>query len=210
MSEDADNPTASLRDLPSVDRVLAEPALETALARFRRDLVVDAVRDGLARAREAAGGGGSVPSSDAVARAVASGLEDRASAWPTPVINATGVILHTNLGRAPLSEASLRAAAAGAEGYADLEMELEGGRRGSRHAAVAGLLRQLTGAEAAIAVNNNAGAMLLGLAAVASGREVVVSRGEASEIGGCFRIFGSTSGSKSRPVQSRPLTRRCA
>ncbi len=188
MSEAADNPTASLRDLPSVDRVLAEPALATALARFRRDLVVDAVRDGLARAREAAGGGGSVPSSDTVARAVASGLEDRASAWPTPVINATGVILHTNLGRAPLSEASLRAAAAGAEGYADLEMELEGGRRGSRHAAVAGLLRQLTGAEAAIAVNNNAGAMLLGLAAVASGREVVVSRGEASEIGGGFRI----------------------
>ncbi len=188
MSEAADNPTASLRDLPSVDRVLAEPALAAVLERYRRDFVVDAVRDDLARAREAVGAGGSVPSSAGVARAVAARLEERASAWPTPVINATGVILHTNLGRAPLSEASVRAAAAGAEGYADLEMELEGGRRGSRHAAVAGLLRQLTGAEAGIVVNNNAGAMLLGLAAVASGKEVVVSRGEASEIGGGFRI----------------------
>ena len=188
MAEAADNPSASLRDLPSVDRVLAEPALSASLERYRRDLAVDAVRDEIARAREAVGGGGRVPSSAVLARAVAARLEERASAWPTPVINATGVILHTNLGRAPLSEASVRAAAAGAEGYADLEMELEGGRRGSRHAAVAGLLRQLTGAEAGIVVNNNAGAMLLGLAAVASGKEVVVSRGEASEIGGGFRI----------------------
>lgn len=208
MPEAADNPMASLRDLPSVDRVIAEPALEAALARFRRDLVVDAVRAELARARTAAAGGAAAPDAAAIAEAVAAaGVEEWASAWPTPVINATGVILHTNLGRAPLSEASVRAAAAGAEGYADLEMDLESGGRGSRHAAVAGLLRQLTGAEAAIAVNNNAGAILLGLAAVAAGREVVVSRGEASEIGGGFRIPDVLAQSGARLVEVGTVNR---
>ena len=207
MSQAADNPAASLRALPSVDRVLAEPALAAALERYRRDLVVDAVRDDLATAREAAAGGGSVPSSDGVARAVAARLEERAGAWPTPVINATGVILHTNLGRAPLSEAASRAVAASAEGYADLEMDLESGGRGSRHAAIADRLRQLIGAEAGITLNNNAGAMLLGLAAVASGREVVVSRGEASEIGGGFRIPDVLAQSGARLVEVGTVNR---
>ncbi|MEX2431086.1 MAG: L-seryl-tRNA(Sec) selenium transferase, partial [Dehalococcoidia bacterium] len=121
---------------------------------------------------------------EAVARAALGTVEMR----PTPVINATGVVLHTNLGRAPLSEAAARAAMTASAGYSSLEMDLAEGKRGLRHTAVATLLERLAGAEAAIAVNNNAGAMLLGLAAMAAGKQVIVSRGEASEIGGGFRI----------------------
>ncbi len=105
------------------------------------------------------------------------------------VLNATGVIVHTNLGRAPLASAAREAVAAASEGYSNLELDLESGRRGSRHAHVEGLLRELTGAEAAIAVNNCAGAALLAVAALAGpGREVVVSRGQLIEIGGAFRV----------------------
>ena len=123
-----------------------------------------------------------------MAQDVAKATQQSEADWPVHVLNATGVILHTNLGRAPLSRESIRAAAAASEGYSTLELDLEDGKRGSRYGAVARLLRRLTGAEDAVAVNNNAGAMLLGLAAVAAGREVIVSRGEASEIGGGFRI----------------------
>ena len=104
------------------------------------------------------------------------------------MINATGVIIHTNLGRAPLSQAAMRAAQAAAVGYSDLEIDLDTGRRGSRQAHLQSLLCRITGAEAALAVNNNASALLLGLSALAAGREVVVARGEAVEIGGGFRI----------------------
>ena len=188
MTSASDNGNNAVRHLPSVDRVLAEPALAGMLAAYKRDIVVDAVRDQLSLARASALAGGEAPSSEAVADAVVNASGDAWAPWPTPVINATGVILHTNLGRAPMSAAAVAAAAAAGEGYSDLELELEGGRRGSRHTAVAALLHQLTGAEAAIAVNNNAGAMLLGLAAIAAGKEVIVSRGEAVEIGGGFRI----------------------
>ena len=179
---------AAFREIPSVDRVLAEPALAELLTGYRRDIVVDAVRDRIKDARAAVAGGASAPTASAVAAAVVESTRSDWGEWPTSVINATGVILHTNLGRAPLSEESLRAVTSAATDYSDLEIELADGKRGSRHAAVAKLLRQLTRAEDAIAVNNNAGAMLLGLAAVAAGKEVIVSRGEASEIGGGFRI----------------------
>ena len=180
---------ANLRNLPSVSDVLAQPPVAAMLAAGHpHSIVTRAVRERLAEARAAAARGVSPPSAGDVARAVADAAERGAADWPAPVINATGVILHTNLGRAPLSAESVRAAASAAEGYSDLELDLADGRRGDRHAAVARTLRQLTGAEDAVAVNNNAGAMLLGLAAVAAGREVVVSRGEASEIGGGFRI----------------------
>ena len=105
------------------------------------------------------------------------------------VLNATGVIVHTNLGRAPLAAAAREAVARAAEGYANLELDLETGARGSRHAHVEALLRELTGAEAGFAVNNGAGAALLAVAALAGpGREVIVSRGQLVEIGGGFRV----------------------
>ncbi len=177
------------RDLPAVSDVLAHPAIAALLAEgYRQDVVTNAVRERIAAAREAIAGGALPPTAEDVAHAVADAAKQDEADWPAPVLNATGVILHTNLGRAPLSAESIRAAAAASEGYSTLELDLRDGRRGSRHAAIARLLRQLTSAQDAIAVNNNAGAVMLGLAAVAAGREVIVSRGEASEIGGGFRI----------------------
>ena len=105
-----------------------------------------------------------------------------------PVINGTGVVLHTNVGRAPISRAAAAAAAEIAAGYSNLELDLSSGRRGDRFALVAPLLTRLTGAEAALVVNNNAAAVLLALAALAAGRQVVVSRGQQVEIGGAFRM----------------------
>ena len=153
-----------------------------------RDAVVDLVRSEVAQSREAVKGGERPPSLEDLVEAI----EDRAaSEWqsrPVPVINATGVILHTNLGRAPLSEEAIRAVRRAAESYSDLELDLETGRRGGRQSHLSRLVCRLTGAEAAMAVNNNASAVMLGLAAVAAGRQVIVSRGEAVEIGGGFRI----------------------
>ena len=176
------------RGLPSVDKVLACPPVGELLARYTRELVVEAVREELEATRRTIAEGGPAPTANEVAEAVASRQLRRWSPWPVMVINATGVLLHTNLGRAPLSTESIAAVAEAARGYSNLEMDMDDGRRGSRHDAVSALVQELTGAEAALVVNNNAGAMLLGLAAVASGREVVVSRGEAAEIGGGFRI----------------------
>ncbi len=188
MTTSSENRHAALRNLPSVDRVLAEPALASMLTEVKRDIVVDAVREELSIARDAVIGGGYVPTPEAIAQTVVMAGTSTWGTWPTPVVNATGVILHTNLGRAPMSAAATQAAAAAGEGYSDLELDLGKGTRGSRHTAVSALIHQLTGADAAITVNNNAGAMLLGLAAIAAGKEVIVSRGEASEIGGGFRI----------------------
>ena len=104
------------------------------------------------------------------------------------VLNATGVVIHTNLGRAPLSQAALDAARQASEGYANLEYDLEAGERGSRHALVSDLLKRLTGAEDALVANNNAAAVLLILSALGQGREAILSRGQLVEIGGGFRI----------------------
>ena len=179
--------TQKLRDLPSVDRVLMDDRVQALAERFTRDAVVELVRDALGRARASVGAGGEVPDTAALAQAV---LEASVqwSAWPTPVINATGVVLHTNLGRAPLSDDAIASARAVAGNYTDLEYDLAVGRRGSRQAAIAGLVCQVTGADAALVVNNNASAMLLGLMEFATGKQVIVSRGEAVEIGGGFRI----------------------
>ncbi|HEV3390811.1 MAG TPA: L-seryl-tRNA(Sec) selenium transferase, partial [Solirubrobacteraceae bacterium] len=118
------------------------------------------------------------------------------------VINATGVIVHTNLGRAPLPDAAREAVARAAEGYSNLELDLDSGERGSRHAHVEGLLRELTGAEAAIVVNNGAGAVLLAAAALAGpGRGIVVARGQLVEIGGGFRIPDVIAQSGARLVE---------
>ena len=193
---------AAFRNLPAVSDVLAQPAIAALLADgYRQDILTSAVRERIAEARAAVADGAAPPTAEEVACDVTETAQRGEADWPTPVLNATGVILHTNLGRAPLSTESIRAAAAASEGYSTLELDLDDGKRGSRHAAVARLLRQLTGAEDAVAVNNNAGAVLLGLAAVAAGREVIVSRGEASEIGGGFRIPDVLAQSGARLVE---------
>src|SRR2546423_4146167 len=164
------------RDLPSVDE----------LTRGVDDpLAVDAARRVLARARETIAAGGSAGDLTASLRAELHALR---APRLRRVVNATGVIVHTNLGRAPLAPEALERVVEAARGYSNLEYDLADGRRGSRQEHVADALRRLTGAEAALVVNNNAAAVLLALAALAEGREVVVSRGELVEIGDGFRI----------------------
>jgi L-seryl-tRNA(Ser) seleniumtransferase len=178
-----------LRDLPSVDE----------LARDCDDpLAVDAARSVLARAREEIRAGAD-PGDLSIL------LREELAAVRRPVLrrvlNATGVLVHTNLGRAPLAAAALERVTAVARGYSNLEYDLGDGLRGSRQDHVAAILRRLTGAEAAIVVNNNAGAMLLALAALAEGREVIVSRGELIEIGDGFRIPDVLTRSGARLVE---------
>ena len=129
-----------------------------------------------------------MPSNDAIAGEVVARARNAWSNWPVRLINATGVVIHTNLGRAPLSRAAISAAVEAAAGYSDLEFDLESGKRGSRQAKIGQLLSDVSGGEAGIAVNNNASAVLLVLSALAAGDEVIISRGEAVEIGGGFRV----------------------
>lgn len=175
-----------LRALPSVDAVLGLPELAAALAAHPRPRVVEAVRVSLAaaRARLQASGEGRPFNVAEVHRALAALARPRLR----PVLNATGVVLHTNLGRAPLAREACAQVAAVAQGYCNLEFDLEEGERGSRFAPVVESLCRLTGAEDALVVNNCAAATLLVLTALAEQREVVVSRGELVEIGGGFRI----------------------
>src|SRR5581483_10687006 len=173
----------SLRDLPSVDR------LAGMLAGGPHPLAVEAARATIEAARAGAlAGDGAVPTLAELRAAAERRLRRLREGSLRPVINATGVVLHTNLGRAPLGEGAVAQVLAVAAGYSNLELDLESGERGSRQAHVEALIRDLTGAEAALAVNNNAAAVLLALAALAAGREVLVSRGELIEIGGSFRI----------------------
>ena len=176
------------RDLPSVDRVMASDGMAALTETYPRDWVVDLVRRELDRARQQIRDGGKAPSAGDVADGVGGELRSINEVAPRQVINATGVIVHTNLGRAPLSQSAIDAMTQAARGYTDLEMDLSTGRRGSRQAHLQSLLQQVTGAEAALAVNNNASGLLLGLSALSVGKEVIVSRGEAVEIGGGFRI----------------------
>lgn len=169
------------RGLPSVARLTEELSVSA----LPHAVLVHAARDELARAREGLARGETVS-----LQRLRAGVLSRASTlagWPRRVINATGVVLHTNLGRAPLSRSAVTAAAESAA-YSDLEMDLSTGRRGHRDTHVAALLTAVTGAEAATVVNNNAGALVLVLSALAAGSEVVVSRGQSVEIGGRFRI----------------------
>ncbi len=178
-----------LRDLPSVDE----------LARESGDrLAVGAARAVIARARETIRRGADPGDLTAL-------LRDELAAARRPalrrVLNATGVIVHTNLGRAPLAAAALERVTEATRGYSNLEYDLGEGQRGSRQDHVASILRRLTGAEAAIVVNNNAGALLLALAALAEGRDVIVSRGELIEIGDGFRIPDVLARSGARLVE---------
>jgi L-seryl-tRNA(Ser) seleniumtransferase len=170
--------------LPSVDALLADPRLQNNGA---RELVTQITRETLDEARAAIALGDTAPESAALVVEIARRVEAALASPLRPLINATGVILHTNLGRAPLADEAI-AAMAEVAAYSDLEYDITSGKRGSRHGILEPLLCRLTGAEAAMAVNNNASAVLLALSALAAGREVVISRGQLVEIGGGFRI----------------------
>jgi L-seryl-tRNA(Ser) seleniumtransferase len=185
------------RQLPSIDALLAGPGVAPLLETHPRALVVKAARAAVDAARATGGAPPAAGWDEAVRTAV------RRLAEPSlaPVINATGVVLHTNLGRAPLATPAIAAVTRVAQGYAALEYDLGRGTRGSRHAHCRDLLVELTGAADALVVNNAAGALLLALSALARGCEVVVSRGELIEIGGSFRIPDIMARSGARLVE---------
>lgn len=180
--------------LPGVDEMLRAPELEEGLRKYPRAVVVEAARTVLADLREAISRldedklAGREFSLKKIAPVVISVAAATGSSHLVSVINATGVVLHTNLGRAILAKESAQAAFDIATNYSNLEFDLDQGRRGSRHEHVRTLLKTLTGAESSAVVNNNAAAVLLALKALAAGREVIISRGELIEIGGSFRI----------------------
>jgi L-seryl-tRNA(Ser) seleniumtransferase len=179
-------PVAGLtpRELPSVDRLLQDPAL----AELPHELAVQAAREVLDAARHGLQDGGWPHTLEELPHLVAQRVEQATTLPLRAVINATGVVIHTNLGRAPLSAAALQAARSAADGYSNLEYDLERGERGSRHALVSDLLRRLSGAEDALVTNNNAAAVLLILSALAQSKQAIISRAQLIEIGGGFRI----------------------
>jgi L-seryl-tRNA(Ser) seleniumtransferase len=201
------------RVIPSIDQLLQRTALREAVTRHGHESVSDAARQAAAELRARVATGSAAP---ADAEAAFAWLEARALALAggrtraslRRVINATGIIVHTNLGRAPLSDRAFDNARL-ALGYSNLEYDLERGARGHRHVHAERLLTDLTGAEAAIVVNNTAAAALLTLAALAAGREVIVSRGELVEIGGGFRVPDvlAQSGAQLREVGTTNRTR---
>ena len=171
------------RALPSIDRLLQLPGVEALGAVHPRALVVRGAREAVAAVRNAG-----VEAPRDWAALVAAHVTRLATPTLRACINATGVVLHTNLGRAPLAPAAIAAMTAAASGYSSLEYDVDSGRRGSRHLHCAALLTELTGAQDAIVVNNAASALVLALAAAAAGGEAIVARGELIEIGGGFRI----------------------
>jgi L-seryl-tRNA(Ser) seleniumtransferase len=195
-----ENPaTSSLRSLPSVDQVMRSAAMAEAAARFGRAMTVGAVRRAIAAARAARE---TLRDPDHFARRAISLLESDAKPKLRVVFNLTGTVLHTNLGRALLAEAAVAAAQAAMHNAVALEFDLDGGRRGERDTLVRALLCELTGAEDATIVNNNAAAVLLALNTLSRSREAIVSRGELIEIGGAFRMpeIMARAGAKLREV----------
>ncbi|HWQ04724.1 MAG TPA: L-seryl-tRNA(Sec) selenium transferase [Longilinea sp.] len=179
---------SDFRALPSVDQLLQSELIPTWIDRFGRPLVVDALREALALARAGIQTGQPLPSNEILLENARHLLETWLTPSLRPVINASGVVLHTNLGRAPLSRASLDAIQQTASTYSTLEYDLAHGSRGSRNIHAEALLKRLTGADAALVVNNNAAAVLLALTALAKRKRVIISRTQLVEIGGGFRI----------------------
>ena len=190
-----------LRKLPSVDQLLQHTEVANWTQLYGRDVVVDALRGALERLRRDMVGGQPYPGDAELIALARTCLEVIVQPTLRPVINATGVVLHTNLGRAPLSEDVLEAMRSAGQSYSNLEFDLDAGRRGSRYVHAQDLLRRLTGAEDALLVNNNAGAVLLTLSALARGRVVIISRGQLVEIGGGFRIPDVMAQSGTRLVE---------
>jgi len=204
-----DNP---FRALPSVTDVLNAPAVQALAGSQPREAIVQAVRDELAQQRQGLSKGQSLDEradlpalADRVVQRVLKAVQPRLR----PVINATGIILHTNLGRAPLADSAAQAAQAAAAGYLNLELDLETGQRSSRQSAIRDWVCRLTGAESATAVNNNAAATVIALRALCQGKEVILSRGQLIEIGGSFRIpeIMAVSGAVLREVGTTNITR---
>ena len=204
---------SDFRLIPSIDALLLRPALEGAIRQHGRDRVALAARAAADDLRAALKQTLSIASEDDAAawldERVLAGLASAIAPSLRRVINATGVVLHTNLGRAPLAAEAIARIAEIAGGYTNLEYDLPAGGRGHRHAHAEHLLRALTGAESALIVNNNAAATLVVLAAIAAGREVIVSRGELVEIGGGFRVpdVMAQSGAVLREVGTTNRTR---
>ena len=177
-----------LHQLPSVDELLRSQAASSLLAQFNHTMLVTGVREVLQELRDQYQSGVPLPDGGQILKAV----EKKISGWfaPTikPVINASGVILHTNLGRAPLSTAAMQAITAASQSYSNLEYDLEKGERGKRTVHTEQLLVRLSGAESALVVNNNAGAVLLVLTVLAKRKRVIISRSQLIEIGGGFRV----------------------
>jgi L-seryl-tRNA(Ser) seleniumtransferase len=180
----------SLRDLPSIEQLLHAARADHLINQYGRPLTLDALRSTLdeTRARFKSDPQSDLPSTDAILAQAESHLVVWTTSTLLPVINATGVILHTNLGRAPLSRATIAAMKEAAENYSTLEYDVEKGQRGSRLVHAESILQRLTGAESALVVNNNASAVLLVLSALANRKRVVISRTQLVEIGGGFRV----------------------
>ncbi len=180
------------RIIPSIDLLRQRAGVRELEARHGADAAVKALRAGAEQVRETLVGGGRVATADAAGDAIEQHarqvLTTQARGSLRPVINATGVVIHTNLGRAPLADAAVERVASLARGYSNLEYDLDKGARGSRTVHAESLITALTGADAAVVVNNNAAAIMLILSGLAAGREVVISRGELVEIGGGFRV----------------------
>jgi L-seryl-tRNA(Ser) seleniumtransferase len=192
---------SKLRQLPSVDRLLDMEAIQELIETYGRQTTVEALRETLDATREKIRDGGDVPDIASLVTHSHARLKERLAPTLRRVINATGVIIHTNLGRAPLSNATRAAMDEVSQGYSTLEYDLEAGRRGHRTVHAERLLCDLTGAEAALVVNNNAGAVLLALTGLALDRGVVISRGQLVEIGGGFRVPDVMAQSGARLVE---------
>ncbi|MCH7587023.1 MAG: L-seryl-tRNA(Sec) selenium transferase [Chloroflexi bacterium] len=178
----------NMRSLPSVDRLLQIDSAADLIVRYGRPLLVEAVRESIDSARASLQNGGEIISNEGLIAASEELLESWLSSTLQPVINATGVVIHTNLGRSPLSQAAIEAIRKIAQGYSTIEYDLDRGKRGKREQHCEILLRQITHAEAGIVVNNNAAAILLSLTALAKRKTVLISRSQLIEIGGGFRI----------------------
>jgi L-seryl-tRNA(Ser) seleniumtransferase len=190
-----------LRKLPSVERLLQNSEIQGCIRNWGRPLVLHSTRRVMDEARHQIGAGKPCPPLETLLDRVLVDVETTGQPTLRRVINATGVIIHTNLGRAPLSDDSRAAIGFVAQGYSNLEYDLTEGSRGSRYAHAEELLTLLTGAGGGLLVNNNAGALLLALTALASGKEVTISRGQLIEIGGGFRIPEVMQQSNARLVE---------
>ena len=178
----------SPREIPSVDQILKHPRTEQLLGTYGHAWTVSAIREVLDELRQSLPNLAEIPSDAELENSLESILQKQSQPSLRPVINATGVLLHTNLGRAPLSQAALAAVESVASGYSTLEYDLAEGNRGKRDIHASALLTRLTGGESALVVNNNAAAVLLALSALSKGKKVAISRSQLVEIGGGFRI----------------------